>query len=481
MTTLWWVRNDLRLDDNLALIWAAQRGAVVPVYMVNDRTLRTSGGATKWWLYNSLQSLMARIPLTIHSGLAAEELPRIAAHCGASAVVWSRGYAPDEIRQSAAVKKALEAAGIEAHSEQGNVLREPMEISNNAGEPMKVFTPYWKRLVAMGWAAPQPPPKVQWQKAEGGMALEAARLAPTKPNWAAKWGALWQPSEAGAEAQAERFFTTGLRGYGELRNRADLPNVSKLSPYIHFGEISVRRLAQLAQQRAASSSGLQPDCDKFLSEIGWREFAHHLLFHYPTLPTQNWKEGFDAYPWRDPETDASAAADLRAWQQGKTGYPFVDAGMRELWQTGWMHNRVRMVVASFLIKHLRIHWVHGEEWFWDCLCDADSANNAASWQWVAGCGADAAPYFRIFNPFGQGEKFDPSGAYTRQYCPELAALPNEFLQQPWEAPALVLRAADIELGRTYPHPIVNHEAARVAAMEGYQAVKAANGTADDEA
>lgn len=481
MTTLWWVRNDLRLDDNLALNWAAARGPVVPVFVVRDRTLRTLGGASQWWLHESLKALQACIPLTLHAGLAAEELPRIAKACGATAVVWSRGYAPDELRQSQAVKQALEAMGIEAHSVQGNVLREPREISNNAGEAMKVFTPYWKRVVAMGWPAPISAPEVTWQKAEGGMALEDARLSPTKPNWAAGWADVWQAGEAGAQAQAEAFLTTGLRGYGELRNRPDLPNASKLSPHIHFGEISVRRLAQLAQARAVSNAALQPDTNKFLSEVGWREFSHHLIYHYPTLPTQNWKAGFDAYPWRDPETDPKAAADLRAWQQGKTGYPFVDAGMRELWQTGWMHNRVRMVVASFLIKHLRIHWVHGEQWFWDCLCDADSASNAASWQWVAGCGADAAPYFRIFNPFGQGEKFDPTGTYTRQYCPELKQFPNEFLQQPWEAPALVLRAADVTLGQTYPQPIVNHEAARVAAMAGYQAVKMANGTADDEA
>jgi deoxyribodipyrimidine photo-lyase len=471
MTTLWWARNDLRLDDNPALAWAAARGPVVPVYVVRDLTLRPLGGAQQWWLHHSLAALGAQIPLHLTTGVAAEELVRLAKAAGATAVVWARGYAPDEIRQSKAVKAALEQAGLEAHSVPGNCLLEPWQIANAEGEPMKVFTPYWKRCVAAGWDAPKPLPQVKWQDLSGGKALAHFRLLPTKPNWAHGWEKLWQPGEAGANARAEEFFTTGLKGYGELRNRPDLPNVSRLSPAIHFGEISVRRLAQLANQRAAQNSALQADADKFLSELGWREFAHHLLYHYPTLPIKNWKENFDNYPWRNPATDPSAAADLCAWQRGKTGYPFVDAGMRELYQTGWLHNRVRMVVASFLIKHLRIHWQHGEAWFWDCLCDADAANNAASWQWVAGSGADAAPYFRIFNPFGQGEKFDPNGSYTRKYCPELAALPNEFLQQPWEAPALVLKAAGIELGTTYPHPIVNHEAARAAAMAGYERVK----------
>ncbi|MCA3244087.1 MAG: deoxyribodipyrimidine photo-lyase [Alphaproteobacteria bacterium] len=469
--TLWWVRHDLRTDDNPALTWAAARGPVVPVVVVRDLTLRPLGGASQWWLHHSLAAFQQQVPLHLTTGLAADELPRLAKAAGATAVVWARGYAPDEIRQSKAVKEALERAGIAAHSVPGNCLREPWDITNNEGAPMKVFTPFWKRVLAHGWEAPQPAPTVQWQTLSGGKDLAHFRLLPTKPNWANGWEKFWQPGEAGTQARAEEFLTVGLKGYGELRNRPDLPHVSRLSPAIHFGEISVRRLAQLANARAAANPGLRADADKFLSELGWREFAHHLLYHYPTLPTQNWKTGFDNYPWRDPATDPVAAADLTAWQRGQTGYPFVDAGMRELWQTGWLHNRVRMVVASFLIKHLRIHWQHGEAWFWETLCDADAANNAASWQWVAGSGADAAPYFRIFNPIGQGEKFDPEGAYTRQYCPELAALPNEFLQQPWAAPALVLKAADVTLGQTYPHPIVNHEAARAAALAGYERVK----------
>ncbi len=472
--TIWWLRRDLRLDDNAALVWAAARGPVVPVYVADDPTRRTVGGAHRWWLHHSLHALQQQAPIHLVRGAAPEVLLTLAKRIGATAVVWARGYAPDEIAQSAAVKAALEQAGIAAHSVPGNCLKEPWEIANAEGAPMKVFTPYWKRVLAAGWAPPIPAPPVQWQEVPGSLKLNDLHLLPTKPNWAQGWEDLWQPGEQGAMARAEEFFTTGLKGYSELRNRPDLPNVSRLSPAIHFGEVSVRRLAQLATARAAQNSALQADADKFLSELGWREFAHHLLYHYPTLPTENWKAGFDHYPWRDPLTDTSAAADLRAWQRGQTGYPFVDAGMRELWHTGWLHNRVRMVVASFLIKHLRIHWSHGETWFWDCLCDADAANNAASWQWVAGTGADAAPYFRIFNPFGQGEKFDPNGTYTRKFCPELAALPNEFLQQPWEAPSLVLRAAEVTLGGTYPQPIVNHEAARAAAMAGYENVKLAS-------
>ncbi len=468
--TLWWVRNDLRTDDNPALRWAAERGEVVPVFIAGDATLRPLGGASQWWLHYSLQALGQGAPLHLTQGAAWAELPRLAKVAGASAVVWSRGYAPDEIAQSKAVKAALEQAGIEAHSVHGNCLREPWEIANAEGAPMKVFTPYWKRVLAAGWNAPESAPTVTWRSLAGGLALADLGLLPSQPNWAEGWNEMWQPGQAGAHARAEEFFTLGLNGYGERRNRPDLPNVSRLSPAIHFGEVSVRRLAQLANQRAAQQPSLRSDADKFLSELGWREFAHHLLYHYPTLPTQNWKDGFNSYPWRNPATDPTAAADLRAWQRGQTGYPFVDAGMRQLYQTGWLHNRVRMVVASFLIKHLRIHWQHGEAWFWDTLCDADAASNAASWQWVAGSGADAAPYFRIFNPFGQGEKFDPNGHYTRQYCPELALLPNEHLQQPWAAPALVLKAAGVDLGTTYPHPIVNHEAARAAAMAGYEQI-----------
>ena len=290
------------------------------------------------------------------------------------------------------------------------------------------------------------------------------RLLPRDPNWAAGWETLWQPGEAGALVQFDEFVENGLARYREYRDRPDLQGTSRLSPHLHWGEISPRQIwARLALE--AEDPLKRDSANKFLSEIGWREFAHHLLYYFPTLPEQNWRQTFDAYPWRD------SADDFKAWQQGRTGYPLVDAGMRELWQTGWMHNRARMITASFLVKHLRIDWRRGEAWFWDTLLDANLANNAAGWQWVAGSGADASPYFRIFNPITQGKKFDPNGDYVRRWCPELARLPNEIIHEPFKAKPETLAQAGIKLGQTYPHPIVDHDQARGAALEGYSKVR----------
>jgi deoxyribodipyrimidine photo-lyase len=295
--------------------------------------------------------------------------------------------------------------------------------------------------------------------------LDDWNLRPVRPDWAKGFGPQWTPGEVGARARLDHFLDHGLMGYGELRNRPDLENVSRLSPHLHWGEISPRQIWAATHAKIAAEPALRRDGEKFLSEIGWREFAYHLLFHFPTLPERNWKPGFDAYPWREDR------AQLRAWQRGQTGYPIVDAGLRELWTTGTMHNRVRMVVASFLIKHLRMDWRHGEAWFWDTLLDADAANNAASWQWVAGSGADAAPYFRIFNPISQGQKFDPDGIYVRRWCPELGRLPTAVLHAPFEAAPEILAAAGVVLGQTYPLPIVDHAEARAAALAGYEAVR----------
>jgi len=298
-------------------------------------------------------------------------------------------------------------------------------------------------------------------------ALEDWNLTPHAPNWAAGWSEFWQPGEAGAAEALDTFLDEKLSGYGELRDRPDLDQTSRLSPHLHFGEISPRQIFARATHLMDRQPVRGGDGEKFLSEVGWREYSHHLLYHYPNLPTANWKPAFDAYPWRD------SADDLRAWQQGQTGYPMVDAGLRELWTTGTMHNRVRMIAASFLIKHLRIDWREGEAWFWDTLLDADTANNAAGWQWVAGSGADGSPYFRIFNPITQGRKFDPEGDYVRKWCPELAGLPNKLIHAPFEATEIELAAAGIKLGETYPHPIVDHKIARENALAGYEKVKQA--------
>lgn len=470
MTTLMWFRNDLRLTDNPALVWAAARGEVLPVFILNahDGT-REPGGASRWWLHHSLQALMQKVPLLLACGDPAAVLPEIIKTYGVSAVSWNRLYEPAAQARDAALKETLRADGITVESHAGNLLFEPWSIRNQSGAGFKVFTPFWKHCRQKQIADELPAPKVRWLKHSGGTDLNALGLLPTKPNWAKGWEDIWQPGEDGAWARFEEFIDGGLQGYAADRDQPAKPHSSRLSAALHFGEISVRSMYHRLVHVQETEPRLAKDVEKFLSELGWRDFAHHVLHHAPKLATENWKAAFDAYPWRDARSEA--AADLRAWQQGQTGYPLVDAGMRELWQTGFMHNRVRMVVASFLIKHLRIDWREGERWFWDTLVDADLANNAASWQWVAGSGADASPYFRIFNPFGQGEKFDADGTYVRRWCPELAQLRNEVIHKPWQASSLELKAAGTELGTTYPKPIVNHEAARTAAMAGYAKVK----------
>ncbi len=292
---------------------------------------------------------------------------------------------------------------------------------------------------------------------------------PTKPDWSKGFGKVFTPGEKGAQARLTKFLHKGLKGYAELRDRPDLDNTSQMSPYLRFGEISPLQLYHTVRtaRESGETDASQKDVEIFCKELGWREFSYALLYHYPDLATKNFQPRFDDFKWRTTNTA------LKQWQRGLTGYPIVDAGMRQLWETGWMHNRVRMVVASFLIKHLLIDWRDGEQWFWDTLVDADPANNAASWQWVAGSGADASPYFRVFNPILQGVKFDPKGDYVRRFVPELKNLPNKYLHQPWIAPENILEEAGIELGKTYPKPIVDHDAARTRALSAYKDTRAA--------
>jgi deoxyribodipyrimidine photo-lyase len=309
---------------------------------------------------------------------------------------------------------------------------------------------------------------------EGSVAdLESLSLLPhvSEGGWNDAMIKRWDISEQGALDRFEHFVQHGLKGYKEDRNRPDLDHVSMLSPYLHNGQISVRYLWHRVQALRAENDIPEKDADHFLSELGWREFSYNLLYNNHTLPEQNLQGKFDAFPWADPENDQYAAEALQKWQEGMTGYPIVDAGMRQLYATGWMHNRVRMIVGSFLVKHLLLHWHHGEAWFWDCLVDADLANNAASWQWIAGSGADAAPYFRIFNPMTQGKKFDPNADYVRQWVPELKDLPDKHIHTPWEAPDDVLKLAGVQPGKNYPKPIVDHFEARDRALEAFQSLK----------
>ncbi|MGE0595526.1 MAG: deoxyribodipyrimidine photo-lyase, partial [Hyphomonadaceae bacterium] len=372
-------------------------------------------------------------------------------------------YEPFAIARDTALKQKL-GARLDVHSHGAALLFEPWEVKTKGGEPFKVFTPFWRACQQMTPRTPLPAPRGLrfFEGACASDALPSWRLLPTKPNWAATFEPTWTPGEAGAQASLRAFLKNKVKAYPSARDQLAVDGTSKLSPHLHFGEISPAQIFAAAQTHVAEQS--PGGVDKFLTELGWRDFSHHLLFHWPSLPQQNWRAQFDAFPWRD-DDDA-----LEAWRRGRTGYPVVDAAMRQLWTTGWMHNRARMIAASFLIKHLLIDWRRGEDWFWDTLVDADLANNSASWQWVAGSGADASPYFRIFNPVTQGQRYDADGAYVRRWVPELAKLPDAHIHAPWDAPADVLKAAGVALGRDYPHPLVNHAEARARALSAFAAI-----------
>jgi deoxyribodipyrimidine photo-lyase len=477
-TSLHWFRDDLRLADNPALATAVAHGPTLCLYILDEGgDRRTLGGAAKWWLSRSLAALSAQIEqkggeLLLMRGDPAEILPRIVGEAKIGLVTWNRRYEASTIALDKALKAELTATGATVTSCNAHLLNEPWEVASKVGEPMKVFTPYWRAARAKGEppAAKPAPRKIEPAGLPGSLrSLSLAELAlePSKPDWAGGMREAWTPGEAGAKARLNDFLSGALKGYGEGRNRPDYVSTSRLSPHLRFGEIGPRQIwhATQAAVAAGEAAGTGADAEKFLSEVGWREFSYHLLFYNPELATQNFNRRFDAFPWRG---DAKA---LKAWQRGLTGYPIVDAGLRELWTTGWMHNRVRMVVASFLIKHLLLDWREGEAWFWDTLVDADPANNASSWQWVAGSGADAAPYYRIFNPVTQGQKFDPNGDYVRKWLPEIAKLPNDLIHEPWSVAAPALRDAGIVLGKDYPKPIVALDAGRERALEALASLK----------
>ncbi|MEZ5934037.1 MAG: deoxyribodipyrimidine photo-lyase [Alphaproteobacteria bacterium] len=473
---LLWLRQDLRLADHRPLAAAlSEDQPIIPVYILDDDTAGPwhIGGASRWWLHDSLlalgrdlESLGSR--LILRRGSAFDLLVELIEETGADGVHASRSYEPWARDLERRLAERCEAEGVAFKRFAGPLLFEPERLQTKAGDPFRVFTPFYKACLAL--EPPKPPlPRPDaipapdgWPSSES---LDDWELQPRTPDWAGALRATWKPGEAGAEAALRCFLDEAMAGYADQRDRPDRRGTSRLSPYLHFGEISPHRCWHAVEDHLAHDGGGQRGGRSFQRELVWREFSHHLLFHWPDLPKKAFRPEFDAFPWND---DADA---LRAWRKGLTGFPIVDAGMRELWQTGWMHNRVRMITASFLIKHLLIHWRDGEAWFWDTLVDADLANNAASWQWVAGSGADAAPYFRIFNPILQGRKFDPKGDYVRRYVPELAELPTEHLHAPWEAPASTLEAAGITLGETYPNPIVDHAKARARALEAYGTIK----------
>ncbi len=471
-----WFRNDLRLADNRALTAAVKTGApIILLYVLDDETPAKwkMGGASRWWLHHSLAALANDIAkagntLILRRGSAREIVPKVAKECNAQAVYFSRSYEPYAVALEADLKSALEKHGVTCRRFAGALLREPEDIRTNAGGVFKVYTPFWRALSAeFAVAKPSPAPAKLSPAASLPKSdkLASFALLPSRPDWSAGLVAEWQPGEVGARARLDSFLDGPMKDYADARNRPDLPGTSRLSPHLHFGEITPALCWYRASQAAARMPGSDKGHETFLKEIVWREFAHTLLFYWPNLPEAPFRPEFSAFPWSE------NAEHLKAWQRGQTGYPIVDAGMRELWTTGYMHNRVRMIAASFLIKDLLVPWQCGEEWFWDTLVDADLANNAAGWQWVAGCGADAAPYFRIFNPVTQGEKFDPDGSYVRAWVPEISKLPTEYIHAPWNAPDDVLAGAQVKLGKSYPLPVVDHAAARTRALAAFADVK----------
>jgi deoxyribodipyrimidine photo-lyase len=449
------------------------------------------GAASRWWYWHSLAALQADLErrgsrLVVAEGAAGEAVPRLALEAGAAAVAWAAGLDPSERDDDETVAVALRGAGIEATIvPSANLLREPGRLRTKDGRPYTVFTPFWRALLGrLRVDAPLPPPKTlpAAPRRPAGTALRELRPRAVRP-WAAGFDPVWTPGEQGARAQLERFLDDALELYADDRDRPDLAGTSRLSPHLHWGELTARqtwravhdRLSEQGLDLEAAVAPASHDDSKaprrsagaFLRQLGWREFGQDLLHHFPAMPDEPLHERFAAMPWRD---DPEA---LAAWRRGRTGVPFVDAGMRQLWATGWLHNRARLVTASFLTKHLLLPWQAGEAWYWDTLVDADLGNNALGWQWVAGSGADAAPYFRVMNPVLQGQRFDADGAYVRAWVPELGRVPAAHIHAPWLAPAAVLAEAGVELGRDYPFPIVDLAEGRARALAAYEAVKRA--------
>jgi deoxyribodipyrimidine photo-lyase len=473
--SLVWLREDLRFDDNPALRAAADRGAPTALLYILDDEVAGEwklGGAQRWWLHHSLEALRKDVEkfggaLVLRRGDAAKHVSDVAEKLDAGAVYWNRRYMPWQIEQDKAIKEAL-SEDYEVESFNGRLLNEPWEISTKSGDPYKVYTPYWKQVRQRDIRDPLP--KVQ--KLETPESTPASDdlndwdLLPTKPNWAEGFEPVWTPGERGARKRwLDWLQSEGSESYDEHRNRPDLDDTSRMAPHLHFGEASPVTLYREMQEKIEEGEIPESHGESYLSELAWREFSYSLLYHFPRMLDEPLMGKFKDFDW-DKDEDA-----FEAWTKGRTGYPIVDAGMRQLWHEGHMHNRVRMITGSFLVKDLLIDWRQGMKWFWDCLVCADPASNTAGWQWVAGCGADASPFFRVFNPVSQGEKFDPDGDYVRRHVPELKNLPKKYIHAPWTAPDDVLSKAGVTLGKDYPKPIIDHKKRREEALSRYQAIK----------
>jgi deoxyribodipyrimidine photo-lyase len=464
MTILHWFRQDLRLNDNPALFWASQQDKqVVPVFIIDNKS--NHGQASLWWLQQSLHSLNQSLDnkLLVFCGNPEKILPQIAIDLNAKTVTWNKVYLPDQLEQDDKIISNLTKHNIGYNSHEGQLLWPPASITKKDGSPYKVFTPFYRRGCLQAEPPAAPLPKAVFAKNaakhKSAISIDDSELWP-KHLWTAKLAKKWSPGEHSAHQKLEYFLSGPIKNYKNGRDFPSQNSTSELSPHIHWGEISVRDIWHKTLKLPQDDN---TDC--FLSELGWREFSYYQMYYFPKLDRENFQSKFNDFPWRHNKKA------LKSWQNAKTGYPIIDAAMRQLYQTGTMHNRMRMVTASFLVKNLGIDWRDGAKWFWDCLVDADMASNSAGWQWVAGCGADAAPYFRIFNPVTQGKKFDSDGTYTKQYLPELSNLETKYLFCPWEAPAEALQKAKVSLGTDYPYPNVDLKESREQALMAYKQIR----------
>lgn len=496
-----WFRQDLRIHDNPALQAAAEQGDILPIYILDNENAGqwALGGASKWWLHHSLMALDESLNrnLLVLEGDPKTLIPELIKVYQCTGVFWNRCYEPWRIQRDKAIKAQLKASHVNVHSFNGSLLWEPLQVLKSDATPYRVFTPYYRKGCLTRTPPREPndtpieprfirPKSIESKQAESTLVdsqsrssqsletaldallskagIEKLGLLPTL-GWDSAFSSEWHPGEFGAEDKLAGFLQQAAFDYREKRDFPTISGTSRLSPHLHFGEISIHRVWH-AILRLAAENGMNAfddsNLDCYLSELGWREFSYYLLYHFPYIPEENHQPKFNAFPWQN------NMASLERWQHGLTGYPIVDAGMRELWQTGYMHNRVRMIVGSFLVKNLLIDWRQGEKWFWDCLLDADLASNAASWQWVAGSGADAAPYFRIFNPITQGKKFDAEGEYVKRFVPELKQLPKKYIHEPWKASESDLSACGITLGVNYPKPIVDLSTSRKNALSAFE-------------
>lgn len=469
-----WFRSDLRLQDHPALHHAIEEGySVLPIFIFSpcEECEWAIGGASRWWLHHSLKSLDESLQqrgsrLFIFKERSLKTLLRLIEQNGVKAVFWNRRYEAEALVRDRNIKEVLKSQNIEVQSFNASLLHEPWTIQNQSELPFQVFTPFWKKALSITHPSPSLPAPRSLSRPpdlQESIPLEALELLPKIP-WDQEFYHHSKPGEEGAHQNLERFLESSFHSYSDNRNHPSERGTSRLSPHLHFGEISPRQIWNRAATLFDKDDSWKSN--QYITEVGWREFAYHLLFHFSKTPLEPMRKDFERFEWKKIHPPH-----LEAWQRGKTGIPMVDAGMRELWRTGWMHNRVRMIVGSFLVKNLRYPWIEGARWFWDTLIDADLAANTLGWQWTAGCGADAAPYFRIFNPVSQGEKFDPEGNYVRRWVPELAPLPADWIHHPWEAPAEVLQKADVTLGVTYPHPIVCLKKTREEALDAFQKLK----------